>query len=249
MSDSRFAIYYTPPYGSPWSKFGSHWIGRSAVSGDEVAQPNVPGVSPERFRALTESPRRYGFHATLKAPFHLAPSTSLEALQRSLKSFARTRAPIPLPVLRVGRVDDFIALVPGEPTERVDALAHAVVAWFDEFRDLLTPTEIERRRAKRLSPRQEALLARWGYPYVFEEYRFHMTLTGEITQESPETLAAIIAAAERNIALHGVSAPVLDAISLFEEPERGASFRLLERYGFGDQSGLPASSTSRFVTA
>ena len=31
-----------------------------------------------------------------------------------------------------------------------------------------------------LTDRQEALLTQWGYPYVMEEFRFHITLTGAL---------------------------------------------------------------------
>lgn len=37
---------------------------------------------------------------------------------------------------------------------------------------------LARRRERPLSPQQEIYLARWGYPYVLEEFRFHWRANG-----------------------------------------------------------------------
>ena len=37
--------------------------------------------------------------------------------------------------------------------------------------------------ARKLTARQDAMLVRWGYPYVFDTWFFHMTLTRRLSAE------------------------------------------------------------------
>ncbi|TKA95193.1 DUF1045 domain-containing protein, partial [Cereibacter changlensis] len=85
--------------------------------------------------------------------------------------------------------------------------------------------EIARRRPERLSPRQRGYLADWGYPYVMEEFRFHLTLTGDLPEAEAAQVEAVLAP---------VLAPLLPrpfrigSLCLFGEAADGR-FRLLER--------------------
>jgi hypothetical protein len=90
------------------------------------------------------------------------------------------RAPVTIPSLEVRRLGGFIAVVPTEPSAALADLAAATVAALDPFRAPPSEAELARRRKARLSDRQEALLMKWGYPYVMEEFRFHLTLTGRL---------------------------------------------------------------------
>src|SRR5262249_54746601 len=54
------------------------------------------------------------------------------------------------------------------------------VTAFDNFRSPVTPEERRRRLGAGLTNRQIENLDRWGYPYVLEDFRFHMTLTGPV---------------------------------------------------------------------
>lgn len=198
---TRYALYFTPRAGTAWARFGDE-----ALSGDA---------------------RRYGFHATLKPPFRLARDVRLADLQRDLDAYCARLTPFPLPRLGIARLEDFVALVPGQPEARADAIAAHCVRAFDRYRAPLNGAELAKRRARRLSPRQEDYLLQWGYPYVIEEFRFHLSLTAPLAagesssfpEPPPETL-------------------LFDAISLVEEPAPGADFRLLERYPFGARGRL-----------
>ncbi len=75
MTWQRLAIYYAPPAGSALWDFGSAWLGLDAEAGEVPPRPDVPGL-PDDPLALTVSPRRYGFHGTLKPPMFLAEGTS-----------------------------------------------------------------------------------------------------------------------------------------------------------------------------
>ena len=74
-------------------------------------------------------------------------------------------------------IGGFVAIVPATPSPGLDELAADCVTGFERFRLPMTAQERSRRLAAGLSQHQTANLERWGYPYVFEEFRFHMTLT------------------------------------------------------------------------
>ncbi len=217
----RHAIYYAPPEGG-FAAAAAAWLGRDAAGACAVEQPAQPGID---LAALTAEPRRYGFHGTLKPPFRLAPGEDRDALEAALAAFAATRAPVEAGPLAVARLGDFLALVPAEPLADLDALAGAVVEAFEPFRAALTGAEIARRRPERLTGRQRALLARYGYPFVMDEFRFHLTLTGALASPAP----AVAEAAEAWFAPWlGTRFRVAD-ICLFGEDEAGR-FHLLSRH-------------------
>jgi putative phosphonate metabolism protein len=234
---TRYAIYCTPPEGSTWWRFGASWLGRDAASGAVVPQPEVPGVPPEAFRALTETPRRYGFHATIKAPFALRPGATRDGLAAALERFCAPRAAFPMPRFEVARIDDFLALAPAARESRINDLAADCVRDFEPFRAPLEPAELERRRRSRLSPRQDRYLEEFGYPFVLAEYRFHLTLTGSIDRAPPQHAAAVRVAAERATAALADEPLHFDALALFEQPERAGPFRMVARFPFGDRRG------------
>jgi hypothetical protein len=75
MAGARFAVYFAPAPGSDLETFGCGWLGRG-LRGEDLPQPLVTGVAPARLAEITRSPRHYGFHGTLKAPFALADGTA-----------------------------------------------------------------------------------------------------------------------------------------------------------------------------
>lgn len=231
---ARYAIYYAPEDGTDLAALGCRWLGRDARTGAAVDEPAVPGVAPDRLHALTADPRGYGFHGTLKPPFTLAEGSSQAALAEAAGAFAARRAPFHAPPLRLAVLGSFIALVPGGPCLDLDALAADCVRAFDRHRAPPTPAELARRRAPGLSPRQEQYLAEWGYPYIFDEFRFHLTLTGRVPDTAER--AALLEA------LGPLTAPVcreplpVRSICLFVQPDRDSPFLLHRRFPFGGVS-------------
>ena len=232
----RFALYFAPDDSSAWRDFGALWLGRDAATGSDVDQAAIDGVDAHTFRALTAAPRRYGFHATLKAPFALATGATKAALAKELARFCAARLPLQMPPLEVARLDDFLALVPVARETRINELAADCVRAFDSFRAAPEPEEIERRRRKGLSTRQDRYLIEWGYPYVLADYRFHMTLTGGLDGVSPHHVAAVLAAARTMLAGLAGEPLWLDAICLFDEPDEASPFRLVARFPLGRTS-------------
>lgn len=233
----RVALYAAPPPESALWRFGSAVLGYDAASGREVGFPSDLPVPPEVWRADTVEPRRYGFHATLKAPFRLRAGATLDEVGALARSFAAERAPVRLPCLAVRLIGSFVALVPDEASPELDRLAFACVEAFEELRAPLTEGERVRRLRAPLSTRQTAYLERYGYPYVHEEFRFHMTLTGPLPRERAEPVRAWLAERYEAMAEPGLT---IDALCLFGQETREAPFRLLERCPMGGRSARRA---------
>ena len=224
----RFAIYAVPgtgpgdTRGTALRQRAEQWLGHS-VSGHPVI-PAVPaGWTRAAVDAITVNARRYGFHATLKAPFQLADGRAPGELEAALARFAAGHQAATVPALSLARLGRFYALVPGAPAAPLHALAEAVVTGFDQFRAPPTAAETARRQPESLTPRQRELLAAWGYPYVLDEFRFHLTVTDQIP---PGRQPAV----ER--ALAGWFGPdlgatvLVDSLALFTEAAPGAPFAL-----------------------
>lgn len=218
---ARYALYYAPPQDSTFWQKASQWIGRDSATGEDLAMPEAIDVPPSRLWAMTQSPRRYGFHATLKAPMWLTPGHDQDDLFTALQRFCGRTAPVPVGRLVPRMLGGFLALMPETQGDALADFAANCVADFDALRAPMTAAERERRLQSGLTPRQTALLDQYGYPYVMDEFRMHMTLSDQLPTAEH---AAMLAAAE------GWFGPVLadpvtiDQISVFAEAEPGAPF-------------------------
>ena len=219
----RAAIYFTPPAGHPLTRAASHWLGRSAFDGEPTRAAD-PALD-ER----VASPARYGFHATMKAPFHLADGTDLLDLDAKLAGFCAAQTPVTIDRLILSRVGGFFALVPEATPPTLSELEAAIVRSFEPFRAPMTAADLARRKPERLSERQRGHLQTWGYPHVFGDFRFHMTLTGTITEVEAARTEALLR--ERFESFEGEKLTV-DALALFVEPEPGAPFKVHSLHPF-----------------
>jgi len=223
----RYAVYFAPEPGSVLARFGASWLGYDVATGEARVQPVVTGIDPEHRYAITAEPRRYGFHATLKPPFYLAEGTGAEALDDAVAALAGRIVAFEAPPLQLSRISGFLALTLSAPCAEMLRLADRCVEALDAFRAPPAEAELARRRRASLTPRQDALLGRWGYPYVMEEFRFHLTLTARLGAAEGETVSAALAP----LVAPFCEVPLkIDAISLFHQPQDAAPFRLLRRY-------------------
>lgn len=180
MSYSRFAIYYLPPDG-PLAAFGAAWLGWDVVRGCTAPQFDMHGLDD-----ITMTPRKYGFHATLKPPFRLKARQTVEALESDTAKLARKLVPVACDGLQLARLGGFLALTPYGAMDGIEHVAAACVKGLDAYRAPPSEAELTRRRAAGLSARQEDHLAQWGYPYVLDEFCFHLTLTGKLPEDAIE---------------------------------------------------------------
>lgn len=236
MSDTarRFALYLAPTPESALWRFGSAVLGHDAETGEAPAVPDLPGFDAETWHALTEEPRRYGFHGTLKAPFRLRDGIGDADFSTALAAFAAGRHAFEMPPLEVTALGPFIALTPAARVPQLNDLAAAAVTELDGLRAPLTADEVARRRPDRLSARQAEHLAAYGYPYVLDEFRFHMTLTGPLPER--DRIHALNALRDA-YAASGAAVPVpVGEVALYEQAVPGERFRLSRRLPFGGRS-------------
>jgi putative phosphonate metabolism protein len=226
----RYAIYWAPPAGSVLAELGERWLGREAAADIVREQPVFPGFSQAEIARFTADPRRYSLHATLKPPFRLAPGRRLADLESQLAAFAKTLSGFQAPPLSVARLGNFLALTLQAPSAAVTTLAANCVEMFDQFRAAPGAEELARRRQTALTPAQEQNLCRWGYPYVMEEFRFHVSLTGAIDREAADYLLPRLTAYFAPLSNTPLN---INKIALFVEPQPGAPFRLIRRFDFG----------------
>lgn len=220
----RAAIYFTPPAGAALTRTAALWLGRDAFTGD------APRPADEDLDPLVAEPARYGFHATMRAPFRIAEGSDVSDVDERLARFAASRPPVRLPALALRQLGPFFALVPAVPSAPLAALEADLLEALDPLRAPLTAAEIARRNPDRLSERQRANLERWGYPHVLDDFRFHMTLTGPVAAERTEAVAALLR--ERFGAFDG--APLaIDSLAVFVEPSPGAPFKVHSLHAFG----------------
>ena len=232
MTLPRYALYFTTSADSQFWQTGSAWIGRDAATNAPITRPLLASIANDTLIAITQHPRRYGFHATLKAPFHLAEHSNVDSLLEHVVAFTNTQSHFSLPRLKVAMLEDFLALVPAEHSRQIELIARTCVAEFDHHRRPLTDAELSQRRAKKLSTHQGEMLLRWGYPHVFDSYRFHFTLTDSLCGMDDRFVTQIREAAEQLFTDDMVLRCAFDAISVFKEPHPGADFQQVMRAPF-----------------
>jgi putative phosphonate metabolism protein len=221
---TRYAIYFVPAADSELYRLGSSVIGYDCYTGEDLPPPPELRDDAEFWRALTTDPRRYGFHATLKAPFRLSPSCSEDQLVSAFFSFVGSGHRVSQIPPEVRMIEGFAAIVPSRASAALAALADQCTTAFDAFRAPLSAEEMARRVSAGLSPRQIDHLKRWGYPYVFEDFRFHMTLTGQIPADRGDRVLADLRATFSRLTARPLA---IDRIALLKQEGERARFRVL----------------------
>ena len=207
MGWARYAIYWLP--GGALGRAGADWLGWDARAGRGEGR---------------EAPARYGFHAIIKPPFR--PMGERAELVAAARVLAARLTPVDLGRLSVKRLDGFLALMPAWNPR---SLVAAVVEGLDGFRAPIGDADLARRRASGLTPAQDALPERWSYPYVMDEFRMHLTLTGRDPHEDA------MERAEAAFAPHA-GPHRIEALSLAEEDGEGR-FHLIEDLPLGAHAG------------
>jgi putative phosphonate metabolism protein len=226
---ARYAIYFAPLPGSELEAFGRGIVGRDHVTGEDIEQPAIDGLGAADVREITRSARHYGFHATLKAPFALRAGCTADDLEKAAAAFATRRSPFAAPPLQVATLSRWIALTLSGPCPEMDLLAGDCVRDFEPLRAPLGAAEIEKRRQSGLTPRQDEQLLTFGYPYIFEDFEFHMTLAGPLEPEERDRVADIL---RRKATAIGGAPLRVDAIALYRQPDRDSAFIQTGRFPF-----------------
>lgn len=230
-SSGRFAVYFFPDPGSRLAELGQAWLGRRVDEAVSASPPPLPGeIDVEIWRAVTEEPRRYGFHATLKAPFRLIDGVRHGELEAGIGALAADLQPFDLPALHVVDLAGFLALCTVQPSTAMDKLAERCVVDLDRFRAPLSAQDRARRRPDALPSRLRGHLDRFGYPYVLDAFVFHMTLTKRLDDA---TKALVLPVARQFMAPTCHMPQRIDRLSLFHQTGPDEPFRLLRQFPFG----------------
>lgn len=223
---ARYAIYFVPAPESPLYRFGAGVLGYDGYTGCNI--PPIAGADSLGWPAVVAEPRVYGFHATLKAPFRLAEGTREAELLKAAYDFAASQSGVVGGPLALKAIGAFLALVPAGSCAGIDQLAQACVERFDRFRAPMTYDERARRMRAPLSASQIAYLDRWGYPYVCEEFRFHMTLTGPLDLSNRDTVQRFLD--DKFLKVPAAQNLSIDRIALARQTESGVPFRVIESF-------------------
>ncbi len=191
MEFRRYAIYYAPRPGD-FADATASWLGWDVEAGHAVAHPVLPGLDWP-VADLTRAPRKYGFHGTIRAPFRLAAGVTADDVAQTVDDIAAALPPARMEGLALQRIKGFLALTPTGDESDLLRLGAEVVSRSDRLRAPLTEAEIAKRRPERLSPRQRQLLDIWGYPYVMEEFQFHLTLSDDLPEAVADAVAPVLA--------------------------------------------------------
>ena len=221
MNFSRYAIYFIPDLSL--FQAGSDWLGWNSATGQETTRSDA-------HCDITKRPRKYGFHATVKPPFSLASNLSQNELQNEFHAFCATVSPVKGGKLKISRLGQFLAMTQDVQSNEVIELATATVTHFDKFRAPLTDKDIEKRRRSRLTQKQEELMLRWGYPYVMQEFKFHMTLTDLLPNDAIDAIEQ--RANAWFYALLG-QAVNINSLALMGEDNQSGRFHVIEKLSLG----------------
>lgn len=222
---TRYALYFAPAIDSQLASFGETVLGRTA-SQPRSKDAASPHPDRERWLALTKSPAHYGFHATLKAPFELSDDCSFDELKTEVEAFAKQQTAIPLSGLLPRPLSGFTALTLDPQPDTLGKFALRVVETFEPFRRALSEEDMQRRKQQKLSPRQLELLERFGYPYVDEEFRFHMTLTGPTDEQDSDYVDWLKSIYQQQVE----GTPQLDELAIYGQTSRATPFVRLRSY-------------------
>lgn len=220
-------MYAAPRGDSELGLLGARWLGRHLDPLPDPSRADVADLAEDQLMELTAEARLYGFHATLKPPFRLADGFEPDDVEDRVASLARSTAAVDVPALSVDLFSGFVAFRPVARSDTLDDLASSCVTELDDCRRPPDQLEVARRRRGGLSSRQDELLVEWGYPYVLDEFRYHMTLTRRLaTQEVHEVLDAARAWFET---VDGETF-VLDELCVVEQAEPGEPFVVRSRH-------------------
>ena len=216
----RVALFYAPAETDLLWTQAAIWLGRDPATAFPHRHPDLPDIA-----AITADARHYAFHATLKPPMRLRPGVAWSTVLDTAAAIAAGIPAFNLPNLAVADLQGFLALRETTPSPELQALADACVAGADHLRAPIEAAELAKRRRNGLPPTHDANLTRWGYPYVFATWFFHMTLTRRLT---PSERATFLPAAEAHFAAALAIPRRVTDLCLFTQRDE-APFTLAER--------------------
>jgi hypothetical protein len=224
----RFAVYLTLAADSDLYKLGSKWLGRDHYQDHlDKLECDYSGLWDINInQVITKKASLYGFHATLKPPFRLKQGYNCEQLKSILHRIAKVHQAYTSCPFAVGVIGKFLALQPTQNCAQLNQLADHCVQAFEPYRAELTDAEINRRQLEKLTMQQKTYLQQWGYPYVFEQFRCHFTLTDSLSDQQMMLCQPLLGKYFNPICIQqGLR---VNQISLLHQPSLMAPFTVIE---------------------
>ena len=226
----RYAIYFTPDDSSELGLFDATVLRRRSEDAGDWLNPELPVDFPQSsdWAERIKKPAHYGFHATMKAPFELAPGQSADQLLAEVAEFSHKQTPIDLTGLAPVRSCRYDSLAFDQQPEAIPQLASECVTRFEQFRAPLTEADVQRRDPDSLTESQRQNMYQYGYPHVLNDFNFHMTLSGQNDHRDPAYFNWLMSVYQSMVKV----SPVLDRLCVFHQPDRNTSFLRIAEYLF-----------------
>jgi Protein of unknown function (DUF1045) len=226
-SGARHAVYFAPDAEHPLWQRGCEWLGREPDGLSRTAGPA---------QQMVATPWRYGFHATLKAPLRLVDGAREQDWLKAVEGLAARHRPFMMPALQVARLSDFLALCTVQPVganHPLRRLADDCVLLLDSWRAPVPAADAARPTDPAKNTAQHNNLLLYGYPHVFGQWRFHMTLSNRFTEAEAAVAEALGVAAAHHFG-PALALPLpCHALCVFVEPGPGEPFELRHRFALG----------------
>lgn len=223
----RVAIYYLPDPHDPLWDAGCRWLGWDSVAGQ--ARPQPPSAPAG---LLTQRAQRYGFHATIKAPMPLRGS--VEDFIAAAAAIIAGLPPFTLSPLHLVYAERFLSLRLQSPCPALHTIADTVVRKLDPWRQPYGDAEFKQRDHPDYSPRQAQQLRDWGYPNVFADFVFHMTLSDALKEPDD-----ILQAARAHFTPSMLAPRPVEHFAVLLEETPDTPFRVIHRAPLGLGSAFP----------
>ena len=138
----RYAIYYAPIENCELDVFGKCWLGWDPYKGEEITKSyplKLPNL--QKFSRFVLTPKQYGFHGTIKAPFRLKDGYTYNDLENKVCEISKQIHSFHLDELIIKKLGNFIALIPTNNL-KINAVSNKFVEGLDYLRDDLTENEL-----------------------------------------------------------------------------------------------------------
>lgn len=182
----RVAIYFLPKKNSSLENFGKNLLGRDINKKKKISLTrrqkyfiNRGFTYFDELKDYCEEPAKYGFHATLKAPFRLKRNVKTKNFYDVISHIAAQHSRFKIKGLKIVYSKKFTFITSRKPNKLLINLENDLVKHLDTFRAELNKTEIKKRIPDSLTFKQNKYLKEWGYPFVFDQFKFHMTLMNQ----------------------------------------------------------------------
>lgn len=188
----RYIISFAPKSTSMFWKLGALWFGYDASRNAYTKNTLVPGMPKEHHDAAVTTARRSGFNIILTGPFQLTAGMPEELLKTTISLYCQSLSTLQTGPLSIIETAHKLSISAQEISPQVQKLADDIVLEFNAFRLPANPLPEDSPIRAALTPGQLKNLIEWGQPYIFEELKFQIPLTGRLPEKMSGPLKSFL---------------------------------------------------------